>query len=184
MSKKKLNIDSIKGKPGFKTPDGYFDQLPGIIEARIADLEEGKEIALNADIFKRELPFTVPEGYFADLPLALSKRTESANATNWAWTKPVLAWATPVMMVLVFIGYVFLAKDTGATLTTDEMLAEISSEELIAYLEVSEMTTEELLEGVDLTLIADDFDDTEQDMLGDVETVSYTHLTLPTKRIV
>lgn len=104
---KKLE-DIPKNNP-FKVPDGYFDRLPGIIQARVAEKAEVKEA----------------KPYF----------------------RYAFQYALPVM-ALVIIAVIYLVPSTPQTV--DTMLATVSTEEILAYLEESEITTDELLENMDL----------------------------------
>jgi hypothetical protein len=58
-----------------------------------------------------------------------------------------LQYALPVLMLAV-VAVVYLIPNTPQTV--DSMLASVSTEELVAYLDQSEITTEELLDEMDL----------------------------------
>ncbi len=106
---KKLE-DIPKNNP-FKVPDGYFDRLPGIIQARVAEKSNVKE--------------TKP--YF----------------------RYALQYALPVIVLAIMVS-IYLVPNTSQSV--DTMLASVSTEEIVAYLEQSEITTEELLERMDLNI--------------------------------
>ncbi len=104
---KKLE-DMPKNNP-FKVPEGYFDRLPGIIQARVAE------------------------------------KSDVMEAKPYFWY--ALQYALPVI-VLAIVAVIYLVPSTPQSV--DSMLASVSTEELVAYLEQSEITTEELLENMDL----------------------------------
>ena len=102
-------LEDIPKKHPFKVPDGYFDSLPGIIQARVADKSKVEEA----------------KPYF----------------------RYALQYALPVV-VLAIVAVIYLFPSNPQDV--DTMLASVSTEELVAYLEESEITTEELLDEMDL----------------------------------
>lgn len=169
MSKKKINIASVD-KPNFKTPEGYLDNLPNRIEARIADLERSNIETVDLYNLPKTSPFTTPEHYFDNLPTQIQSKATSESKTTLgvaSWTR--LAWTAPAFIVLLAIGYIMVFNDTDITRTPDELLAEVGTEELVAYLEKSELSTEELLLQLDLVSLEDDFDELNSDLLDEVE---------------
>jgi hypothetical protein len=102
-------LEDIPKNHPFKVPEGYFDRLPGVIQARIAEKSEVKEA----------------KPYF----------------------RYALQYALPIIILAVVAVIYFVPKDGQ---DVDTMLASVSTEELVAYLEDSEITTEELLEEMTL----------------------------------
>lgn len=102
-------LEDIPKNHPFKVPEGYFDKLPGIIQARVAEQSEVKEA----------------KPYF----------------------RLALQYALPVV-VLAIVAVIYFVPKNGQDV--DTMLASVSTEELVAYLEDSEITTEELLEEMTL----------------------------------
>ncbi len=102
-------LEDIPKNHPFKVPDGYFDNLPGIIQSRVAEKSEVLEA----------------KPYF----------------------RYALQYALPVV-VLAIVAVVYLYPTNPQDV--DPMLASVSTEELVAYLEQSEITTEELLDEMDL----------------------------------
>jgi hypothetical protein len=99
-------LEEIPKKGIFEVPDGYFDRLPGMIQARVAE-----------------------------------KSTQTRPHLRYA-----LAYALPVALLLVMaITYLTPQKNLSA----EEMLASVSSEELVAFLENSEVSLDELLDYAD-----------------------------------
>lgn len=94
------------------------------------------------DIPKKNI-FQVPEGYFEKLPGVIQARV--AKPEKPIWFVPVLKYALPVLAVVV-VGVLWLStsKSTGL----EEQLAAIQTEQLIAYLDDSDLNMEELAESV------------------------------------
>src|SRR5579859_2351679 len=94
------------------------------------------------DIPKNNI-FEVPEGYFDRLPMKIQARLEkpgrTASASVWRFS---LRYALPVVVV-VFTSVYFLRPKS---LEPEELLAGIADEHLIAFLDESEVSENELLE--------------------------------------
>lgn len=91
-------LEDIPKKDLFKAPDGYFDKLPGIIQARVAKPEP---------------------------------------KSMWV---PVLKFALPVL-ALVTVGIFWFSNPTVQSLENE--LAGINTEQLIAYLDNTEIVWED-----------------------------------------
>lgn len=115
-------LDEIPKKVLFEAPEGYFEKLPGRIQARI----------------------TKPE-------------------PEVAWGKLALRYALPV--VVLAAAAVFLLTNRP-TLTPEEVIASIESEQLVAYLEDSEVNTDDLLDVISLE--PTEVESIELDALGDM----------------
>ena len=102
-------LEDIPKNHPFKVPEGYFDRLPGSIQARIAEKEGSTE----------------PKPYF----------------------RVAFQYALPVI-ILAVIAIVYLFPRN--TESVDSMLASVTTEDIVAYLEDSDLSTEELLESMDL----------------------------------
>ncbi len=109
------------------------------------------------DIPKQEI-FNVPEGYFDKLPNIVQSRIEQKHAhTLQPNFKIVWLYALP-LIVLLAIGSFWFISIKNQTPSSEIMLAEISTEDLIIFLNSTEISTDELLEnelldGVDATQI-------------------------------
>ena len=86
------------------------------------------------DIDKKEV-FKVPEGYFEDLPMKIQQRINDGQKTKKsvipAWS---LAFATVILLLVTFV-FILPNGDQSA----EELLAEISQEEIVAYLDQIEL---------------------------------------------
>lgn len=102
-------LEDIPKKTLFEVPEGYFDRLPGVIQARISA--------------KNKQSIWVPSlGY--SLKFALPAIALAALA--------FLFWSGPSRQ------------------TTEEVLASIDSEQLVAYLQDSDLNADDFLEAVPL----------------------------------
>ncbi len=120
-----------------------------------------KKIDLND--LKKEQPFKAPEGYFEELPGLIQSRAVDSGSKTRIWEIPAIRWAAIPAMIIAIV--VFILLPNGEQVGPDELLAEVSTEELVAYLEYSEVSTTELLDMVDQPEML--FEDSEADLFGD-----------------
>ena len=131
------------------------------------------------DIPKKEV-FKVPEGYFENLPSIIQARV--AQQSRQKEIRPVLTYALqyalPVVAFFALGLFWFIGKNE--TPTAESILASIQTEDLVAYLDEADMTTEELLDDVSLSeedateiegaVYEFDLDDTNvEDFLDDID---------------
>lgn len=94
------------------------------------------------DIPKKNI-FEVPEGYFDRLPMKIQERvefsTQTPSASVWSLS---LRYALPVI-VACFALFYYLKPNAHET---EELLASISNEHLIAFLHESDVSESDLLE--------------------------------------
>jgi len=96
------------------------------------------------DIPKKTI-FEVPDGYFDQLALQIQSKTEQlspAKAIPSVWSLS-LRYVLPIVLVTVALVSIFKPK---AVRETEEMLAAIPSENLVAYLHESDISEQDLLE--------------------------------------
>jgi hypothetical protein len=99
------------------------------------------------DIPKKEV-FDVPEGYFETLPGMIQSRVSKQSAGGRpAWVFG-LRYALPSVVLLAVAIFWFTRPD--ADRSPEGMLASVQTEELVAYLNDTDLTTDELLETVHL----------------------------------
>ena len=152
--------DAIPSKLAFEVPNNYFEGLESKINAKIVNLETKETLELNPAIFSKNLPFQTPNSYFQGLSGSIQDRVEKTNSKwvfNLNWTPQVKLVLIPAMAIALVFGYIFFFN-TNETLSTDELLAQVSSEDLIAYLENSDMSTEDIIDNIDINSISDDFE--------------------------
>ena len=100
------------------------------------------------DIPKKDI-FKVPGGYFENLPSVIqsrvtSQKKERAFLPSFSYA---LRYALPVV-ILGTIGYFWF--NPAEPKTAESILATIETEDLVAYLNETDLTTEELLESIQL----------------------------------
>ncbi len=123
---KKYRLDDInKGRVFTEPPEGYFDKLPGIIQAKTAN-----------------------------------KGSEKAK-TYWIGALRLIPAAAAVVLILFYTG-IFEANQVN---DVDELLAQVSTEDIIDYLGSVDLTTEEILEEVDFNELSLEFQNAEGDVL-------------------
>jgi len=115
------------------------------------------------DIKKKNI-YTVPENYFEQLPMRIQARVNDKKpvfgfSLNWNLSYKI-AFPAIVMVLVVFY---FGIKSNNSTLSADEILAQVSTEDLIAYIETTDITADEIIEELDFSEI--DFDEYEQSPL-------------------
>ena len=109
--------------------------------------------------------FKVPEGYFENLPTIIQSRVAAQNKEKafFPGFSMALRYALPVV-VLVVIGYFWLGPKAEQK-SAESILATIETDDLVAYLNETDLTTEELLESVQLD--ANDVDELEGEIYGE-----------------
>lgn len=113
------------------------------------------------DIPKKEV-FDVPEGYFEKLPGVIQSRVSKPGATGRpAWVYG-LRYGLPALILLAAV--IFWLDRPAGDHSPEGMLASIQTEELVAYLNDTDLTTDELLEQVHLD--GTDANEIESDVYG------------------
>lgn len=97
------------------------------------------------DIDKKQV-FEVPEGYFDQLPLRIQKRLETPQRTVAWFQLPVMRYAVPVVVLMV-AGLFWIYSGNKSI---EEQLSAIDDSELVAYLQESDLNSEELEEAFQL----------------------------------
>jgi hypothetical protein len=116
-----MKLEDIPKKPVFNVPDGYFEQLPSKIEARISVGRKPE----RSFVFKYRLQYVIPILFVC------------AIVAGW-FLKPV--------------------EPNDA----ESILAGVETEYLVAYLNDSELTTEDVLDEVDFS--SNDIQDIEMEV--------------------
>lgn len=97
--------------------------------------------------------FKVPDGYFEKLPLEIQDRVEKNNPVRASrpYFRYALQYAIPVFLIAIVSFFIFRPS---ATPTVESMLSSVSTDELVAYLAESNLTTDELLENFEFDAIS------------------------------
>ncbi len=102
------NFENIPKKLIFEAPDGYFDQLPGIIQSRVAV----------------QSPEDAPKPYL----------------------RYAVQYALPTVLLLAVVATFFLPRTPKSA---EALLALVETEQLVVYLEESDIGLDELIEAVE-----------------------------------
>lgn len=114
------------------------------------------------DIGKKEI-FTVPDKYFDELPGIIQARISPAPQRQIAYG---WKWAVAVSMACLLVAGIFVFWPTTQQQSPDQILAAVPTQDLILYITNSDITTEELLDYLDLA--ADDISGIEDASLEDI----------------
>lgn len=100
------------------------------------------------EIPKKEI-FNVPEGYFDALPAKIQARIQENSPRETAFVfRYKLQYALPIVALLV-IG-IYWYTDNRQPADVESILASVQTEDLITYLNESGMTTDDILENMEL----------------------------------
>lgn len=96
------------------------------------------------DEISKNHPFQVPDGYFERLPMDIQARIEarSTQKISKPYFRYALQYALPAL-VLIITAVFYLKPDAPSA---DSMLASVSTEELMVYLQETDISTDELIE--------------------------------------
>jgi len=92
----------------------------------------------------------VPDGYFEELPQIIQARVTHGKSHRQRLVVASLQYALPILLFLVVAIYWVLHTPTEPTVSAEELLAQVSTDEIINYLDESDITTDEILANVDL----------------------------------
>src|SRR5262245_47998646 len=115
------------------------------------------------EIPKKSL-FEAPEGYFERLPGRIQDRLSKpqAEGAEAAWGRLALRYALPVVILASAALFVLTREPAGSP---EEVIASLETEELVAYLQETDVNIEDLLESIPLD--GAEVDVLEADALGD-----------------
>jgi len=112
------------------------------------------------DIPKKDF-FSVPDGYFDKLPGVIQSRVMERKSEKFHLTAGVvLRYALPAV-VLISLG-IFWFNQSAVPVDAETLLASVETEDLIMYLDESDITIDELLGTYDFTV--NEIDDIESDV--------------------
>lgn len=108
---------------------------------------------IKLDDIKKENIFQTPPEYFEDLPSIIQARIVKEKPHAWyssLFSLPAMKLAIPAMLILlvfVFRGQLFSPEHIDVELSSTELIEELSTDEMYAYLmEHTDVTHEDLLE--------------------------------------
>jgi len=111
--------------------------------------------SLKLEDIPKEQIFQVPERYFDELPMIIQARIARKESTKWwqVYLAPANSWKvaliTAVLTLIIVFSGVFKSSTVGVSV--DSMLADVSLEDLIEYVEYSDISTDEILAELDLS---------------------------------
>ncbi len=108
---------------------------------------------INEEHWNKKTPFTVPERYFEQLPQQIQARVRQEPKTYWL-TTPVWKLGLSALMFAIVMGVAVYLNNGKAS--SEELLAEVSNKELIAYLAYEELCDVDVLAEVDLSELSID----------------------------
>lgn len=123
------------------------------------------------DINKKNI-YTVPDKYFDKLPTKIQARVSKEASPPWFsldW-KLLYKVAAPALVIIVMVFY-FGGFNQQERASAEELLAGVGTEDMIAYLEYTDISTDELIESIDFSDIELDFyqDGPIMQDMGDIE---------------
>lgn len=124
---------------------------------------------------EKKLDLKVPDGYFDKLPDRIQARIEAEKTSKQVFWQPAVRYAiaASVLLLITFSVITNMSKPSA-----ESLLAEVSDEAVLAYLESTEVSEYEIALMIDDG--ADDFQKTEMDFLEmmDLEEESIDYLLL------
>jgi hypothetical protein len=118
------------------------------------------------DISKENI-FRVPDGYFEKLPGVIQARVAKPEPKNWF--APAFRFAMPVVALVLALAIWFTSQQGNSM---EEQLNEIQTEELMAYLEESDLSADVLTEEIDWS--ENDLYELEETVLSSLEPIDIT----------
>ncbi|MDZ7604036.1 MAG: hypothetical protein U5K79_00275 [Cyclobacteriaceae bacterium] len=120
------------------------------------------------DINKKNI-YSVPDKYFDQLPGRVQARIEAKKpgeifSLNWSLTYKLAAPALAMVMLVLYFWYDGPANNQSA----ESLLAQVATDDLVAYLATTDITTDEILESIDFDNIELDLSD-ETPIMKDTE---------------
>ncbi|MEM9390036.1 MAG: hypothetical protein AAGA02_06155 [Bacteroidota bacterium] len=120
------------------------------------------------DKIEKKNIYKVPDNYFDKLPgIIQSRAVNESRKSSIAWSIPVIKYAVPALLVVILAGYYAFFNGQEKSKSAVELLAEVETDQLVEYLAYSEITTEEILEIVEMDEIEFEFENEETDLLND-----------------
>ena len=115
---------------------------------------------MKLEEIKKKNIYTVPDKYFDQLPTRIQSRVNEKKPvfgilSSWKLVLKVAAPAFVVILMLFYIG----VENYNSIQTPENILAQVSTDDLIAYLGTTDLTTEDIIEEIDFSTINLNFED-------------------------
>ncbi len=121
------------------------------------------------DLHKKNI-YKVPEGYFDELPGRIQQRIQSEKSSSKLIQLPwpsLVKYALPVAASIAILVAIFVNQGTEnpTTISYQEMLNEISTEEMLTFLELEDITSYEIIQSVNVESLEEGFENLNNDYL-------------------
>lgn len=101
------------------------------------------------DIPKKQV-FEVPDGYFEKLPGIIQSRVAKPGEEQSWWSAYRYSFRFAVPAIVLLVAGIFWYNYSPEDQSAESILASVQTEDLVAYLGETDLTTEELLDDVEL----------------------------------
>ena len=122
---------------------------------------------------KKENIYKVPERYFDELPMRIqdriSSKSESIPATAFNWSIAVKV-AVPAFVIIITVLFGVFIRTNNSYQDVDTILAQVSTEDMITYLQSTDISIDEILNEIQYDEIADEI--LQENLLMDDEELS------------
>jgi hypothetical protein len=122
------------------------------------------------DINKSQVFTEPPEGYFDKLPGILQARTANKPVKTarlyWVGALKLIPAAAAIVLIVLYSG---LLNQKESAPGFEEMLSEVTSDDILQYLEELDLTSEEILDEVDLRVLSLEFEDMEDPLIDNLD---------------
>jgi len=113
-------------------------------------MEEKKKVTKFEQIEKKNI-FSTPEGYFDRLPAQIQSRIkEKESIVSWPVFIGSLKYAIPAVLIIMGV-IIWQNQSADILIDPDQLVAEVSDNDILDYLEQNEVTTEEFVSYVDVS---------------------------------
>ena len=135
---------------------------------------------MKLDEINKKAPFEVPDGYFDKLPMRI--QSQLPEEVKYPWLSGVkaflqsrqVAYALPVIIILIVASTLLLPqlnnqRTTSFTQSHELLLASVSDEDILDFLELNQLTINELVEDLNDTDIEEVVQEVNEDIFSHLE---------------
>jgi hypothetical protein len=111
---------------------------------------------MKLDDIKKKNIYTVPDKYFDQLPARIQSRVndkDPVSAPYWKWVFKLAVPAIAVVFIILYFGKI----DRNISQDANAILAQVSTDDIIAYLADIDLSTNEIIESIDFNNLELDF---------------------------
>lgn len=129
-----MNKKTTIPKHPFKTPENYFSSLEDSIQKSV----QGEFVGETLKSISKENVFQTPDDYFHDLPSIIQSRIHREKTNSWL---PQSKWHQALSLssiAAVFVIGLFLLFKPSQEVNSTELLSEVSTEDLLAYIDTED----------------------------------------------